>query len=375
MKITKNEWLAACNVSDRNRELLSMCYDVLEHNTIQDKSYPWGDKPVISPWKNDDAGIWEWDSAFHAVTASRWNTELAASCIDAMVSFQTEKGAFPDAIMARGHINDGFTKPPVLPWASVILYERNKDIKFLKECYDRYVVNEAYWMREQRNGEFFFYKHGGESGWDDSVRWDAVKGDCHYLWCIDLQCYMIMMYRALAFMAKELGDDKSIPLWNKREKWLTEAVEAHFFDDENGTYADVFATDGKFSKAISPASFMPLYIGIASKEHAEAMEKIALEKFYPGMPTISYDDPEFSNGYWRGTTWLNVAYFALKGLKQYGFDKTADEMREYLLSMIYDESERGIFENYDSKNRKGLHNSYFSWSAAFTIEFILNWKK
>ena len=59
-------------------------------------------------------------------------------------------------------------------------------------------------------------------------------------------------------------------------------------------------------------------------------------------------------------------------VKDYGFDGIADGIKEFLLSMIYDELPRGIFENYDSKNRRGKFNPSFSWSSAFIIEFILN---
>ena len=68
---------------------------------------------------------------------------------------------------------------------------------------------------------------------------------------------------------------------------------------------------------------------------------------------------------------MNVAYFAIKGLLDYGYEQTAFEIKEFLLNMIYDELPRGIFENYDSINRRGRYHSTFSWSAAFVIELIL----
>ncbi len=369
MKLTKAEWLAQYDVSNRDRELLAHAYDVLAHNTYEG-DYVWGKEPIISPWRTDWAGIWGWDTAFHVMAVRRYDTELCHSCMESYLKFQLDNGLFPDCISITGAINDKYSKPPVLPWASVLLYQCDGDRAYLRKCYDRYVKNEAYWYEKRRLGEFFYYIHGNESGWDNSVRWDM---DITRLWPIDLMCFMIMMYRALAFMAKELGDMTRLCVWNEREAWLAHAVEERFFDEAQGSYADVIAETGTFSHVLSPASFMPLYIGIASNAHAAAMEKIALEKFHPGMPTVSYDDPAYSLGYWRGVTWLNVAYFAIKGLKNYGFDKTADEMREYLLSMIYDNRGEGIFENYDSKARKGCHCNYFSWSAAFIMEMILNW--
>lgn len=119
---------------------------------------------------------------------------------------------------------------------------------------------------------------------------------------------------------------------------------------------------------------MPLTVGTASRERAEAMARLAADrrKFYPGMPTVTYDCPAYSTDYWRGQTWLNVAFFAIKGLENYGFTGVAGEIREFLLSMAYDGLDRGISENYDSINRRGKFNNAFSWSAAFLIELILD---
>ena len=118
---------------------------------------------------------------------------------------------------------------------------------------------------------------------------------------------------------------------------------------------------------------MPLFIKTASHERAESMAKMAADEqiFNSNMPTVAYNNPEYSQNYWRGPLWLNIAYFAAKGLKNYGFS-VADDIKENILSLVYGIKD-GIFENYDTKNRKGLCCSNFSWSAVFIIEFILNW--
>ena len=146
------------------------------------------------------------------------------------------------------------------------------------------------------------------------------------------------------------------------------------FNEKMGYYADTDKYTKEQSIVISPASFMPLFIGIASEEHAKKMSLMAKNenKFYPGMPTVTYDDPAYSTDYWRGPTWLNVAYFAVKGLRNYGYEDLADEISEFLLDLIYENKEKGIFENYDTKNREGLYWHKFSWSCAFVMEFILN---
>lgn len=382
MLLTKEKWLSGKPVSERDKTILDAAYEVLKKNTIHSKNAPWGDVPVVSPWSGPCAGIWNWDSAFHAMTVSRFDTPLAKSCIDAFTAFQLPFGMFPDVIHVDGRICDNYGKPPVLPWATLIVFRRDGDRDFLRRNFDRYVKNASFWEENRCDRGLFYYsaqQHPEaedylhprwESGWDNSPRWDEFP--IVDLFAIDLNCYMVLFYRAMAEMAEILGEKRQD--WDAKAKALAGRIEATLFDETRNTYADRNRENGKFLTVLSPASFMPLYIGTASQERAAAMEALAADpkKFYPGMPTVTYDCPAFSKDYWRGQTWLNVAFFAVKGLADYGFCKTAGEIREYILSMAYDNLPRGIFENYDSVNRRGLFNNSFSWSAAFLIEFILS---
>lgn len=382
MLLTKEEWLSGKPVSERDKTILDAAYEVLKKNTIHSKNAPWGDVPVVSPWSGPCAGIWNWDSAFHAMTVSRFDTPLAKSCIDAFTAFQLPFGMFPDVIHVDGRICNNYGKPPVLPWATLIVFRRDGDRDFLRRNFDRYVKNASFWEENRCDRGLFYYsaqQHPEaedylhprwESGWDNSPRWDEFP--IVDLFAIDLNCYMVLFYRAMAEMAEILDEKRQD--WDAKAKALAGRIEATLFDETRNTYADRNRKNGKFLTVLSPASFMPLYIGTASQERAAAMETLAADpkKFYPGMPTVTYDCPAFSKDYWRGQTWLNVAFFAVKGLADYGFCKTAGEIREYILSMAYDNLPRGIFENYDSVNRRGLFNNSFSWSAAFLIEFILS---
>lgn len=381
--MTKQDFLKQYkDLSFRDKDLLSRAYDTLEVNTMREKGLPWGDMPCITPWQRKGRGIWNWDSAFHAMAVSRYDTDLAKSCLEAFCKFQLENGMFPDVIYANGKIAADLTKPPVMAWATELVYKRCGDREFLKRMYNRLVKNERFWREErQYDGLFFFCAQNSsekdnyllaryESGWDNSPRYDTPIVD---LWAIDLNCYMVQSYRALADISDILGLNDS-DKWRSRGNEVARLINERMFDEERGVYADTDKFTGKQIKTLSPASFMPLYIGISSESRAESMEKIASdpEKFFPYMPSVTYDDPAYCTDYWRGPVWLNVAYFAAKGLKNYGFDKTADAIKEAILNMC-DNIRDGIYENYDSKSLKGLCWNNFSWSAAFIMEFILNW--
>lgn len=91
------------------------------------------------------------------------------------------------------------------------------------------------------------------------------------------------------------------------------------------------------------------------------------------MPTVAYEDPQYeSSRYWRGPTWLNTGYFAIKALKDAGFRDLAESMRQTLLDACA-RNEDHLYEYYDSKTGQGLGARQFGWTAAFVILFILDW--
>ena len=365
--------------SERDSELLLRTYDVLMNNVYESGNYLWMPYRCISPGKETFQGIWNWDSAFHSVGVSRYDYQLAKEGVLGFLKFQKENGFLPDCIFEDGTIVESCSKPPVFAWAAQEMYKREGDLDFLKEIYPKLSRNVDFWENERLYNGLFFYDASNkesetyltyakyESGWDNSVRWD--NGITNH-WPIDLNCYMVMFYRSMSFFANELGIIADAEKWGRKHKELSELINQKMWNGENRYYADVNRFTGEYSTVLSPASFMPLYIDIATVERADAMRIIAEDKFNYKMPTVSFDNPQYSNDYWRGPTWLNVAYFAAKGLKNYKFE-VADKIKDNILNMCYNEK-NGIYENYDSVTGKGLCCDHFSWSCVFITEFILN---
>lgn len=337
----------------------------------------WAPLKGIRPSCTKFEGIWNWDSAFHVMALSRWNPKLAQEQCQIFFKIQKENGMFPDVWRENGNMMDQYGKPPVFPWAAVMLNQRYPDAKFKEECIAAYTKNEEFWVKYRSCPEtgLFHYdaeKHQmenyhkwvcWESGLDDSPRWD---NGCSNYYAIDLNCYMVMFYRAM----NELSPSS---VWVEKEKALIEKIEQFLWNEEAQCYQDREINTLEFNNVVTPCSFMPLFIGTASKERAEAMAQIALEHEHPSWPSVSYKDPNFDPvGYWRGRTWLNIAYFALKGLKNYGYEDIANEGKERILDFVR-QTPGFICENYNPLNGDPVGAAHFSWSSAFVIEFILNW--
>lgn len=365
------------DVSDRDYKLIEKAVWVLDHNISDGEGTPWYGKRTLLPSAERFKGIWNWDTAFHCVGLSRFDVDFAMEHMEVFCEYQLDDGMFVDNVSCKGEKGVNFTKPPVMAWACEVVYRKSGDKEFLRRMYNRLVKNVEFWETKRKSGDMFHYdtlpgdyafEHGVgmDSGWDNSVRWDKNPDK---LWAVDLNCFMVMTYRSMEYIASELSEDGSV--WKSKAEKLSKDIEENLWNDKLGCYTERNYVTGEFSDVLSPASFMPLYIEVASQEHAMQAEKAAVEKFGYGMPTVSYDNPNYSRDYWRGPTWLNVAYFAAKGLKNYGFSDTADKIKQTILGWVENNGDK-IHENYDSKTGEGLCAEYFSWSAVFVIEFILN---
>jgi len=376
-------WLAATakRVSPADLQLLSRAQATLLGNEVSGKA--WDPYLGIMPSLGTYRGIWNWDAAFHAVAVSHWDPELAHQQVEILFSKQLPDGSLPDVIYEDGRMVTTITKPPVMAWAVAVVDHRAPDDRWIAAMYPKLHRLGDYWLLHhggQADGLFYYSDAdtGSESGWDDSIRWDSgyqkSQSDDHRLYAIDLNCYMVSHYRAMAYLAQRLNKPEDAAHWRQMATDLATRINDRLWDDQLGFYVDRDRVTGKPGPALSPAGFMPLFVHIASPERAARMAKLAAlpDKFFPGMPTAAYDTPGYkSSAYWRGPAWLNTSYFALKGLRDNGQGALAASMRATLLAWVAHEP--SLREYYDSKNGTGAGAKAFGWSAAFTIAFVLDW--
>lgn len=367
-------------MTNRDNELLLRAKKTLVDNISPEAKEFFDGRDMISPSIKYFFGIWNWDSAFHAMGVAYFDGELAKMQIEGFLSLMKEDGMLPDNVRFTGVTESHSSKPPVFPYAVLDVYNKTNDKEFLARTYPLLCLNEKFWRNQRFDSTGFYYSHyedsteennllyaKWESGWDNSPRWD---NGIENLYPVDLNCFMVMFYNSMEKIADILNIDSKE--WAEKKTELIDFVENNLWNSELNAYTDRDRFNGTFSNVLTPASFMPLFIGTASQERAEKMAQIAedKEKFDCFMPTVSYDNPAYSNDYWRGPMWLNTAYFAAKGLKNYNLP-VADKIKENVLSLVYDVG--SIRENYDCKNRQGLSVYDFSWSAVFVMEFLLNW--
>lgn len=345
--------------------------------------------------------MWLWDTGFHALMMAEFNIKKAEESVLAMLTQMKPNGFLPH--MANPNDMSDITQPCILSWVCYKLYQKSHNIKFLKAVapyLNQYLTYDIKYRDENKNGLLEWKTDPndkrckcGESGLDNSPRFDFDnKMDC-----IDFSSYLALDSKYLSLIYKAINNPKLSKKWNETYLKVAHQINKLMYDEQDGVYYD-YLFNHKLTKCLTPTSFLPLFVGIMNKEQVKKMVKVLFDKNLLNTPlpfaSISRKHKQFSNDMWRGGVWLNINYFLIVGLKQYGYIKEAKEIRDKTLNAVnkWYQKTGCIFEFYDPMNkvspfyckrkgsplkepdyRKHVHSiSDYHWSAAFTYLLIQN---
>ena len=83
--------------NERDLRLLERAYDNIMQNVSPAEGMPWSPYRGITPGRNGAfPGVWNWDSAFHAMCVSRWDPALAVEALKAIMQYQRADGMFAE---------------------------------------------------------------------------------------------------------------------------------------------------------------------------------------------------------------------------------------------------------------------------------------
>ena len=223
-----------------------------------------------------------------------------------------------------------------------------------------------------------------ESGMDNAIRFDNSKilknSDGAFSLnqeSVDLNSYLYAEKLFLADLANIIGNNDGEHYLRQAEK-LKNMIQSQFYDDNDEWFYDTNLKGDEFIKGEGSEGWTALWANAATEKQAISVKNNMMDskKFYTKVPfqTMSADHPKFDplEGYWRGPNWLDQAYFGVKGLRNYGFFKEADQATIQILKGADGLLEKGmsIRENYHPQTGQGLHAKNFSWSAAHIIMLL-----
>ena len=206
---------------------------------------------------------------------------------------------------------------------------------------------------------YLHVRAAAESGWDFSSRWFRDGKSLETIHTadivpVDLNC---LLYRHEQMIARGYGLRNPL----KRRKFIRRAERrAHAIQDYCWSERERFFVDYNFhhheqSEQVSLAAVMPLYIGIASSDQADAVAALLDKKFLQegGLLTTLSDTGQ----QWDAPNgWAPLHWFAVEGLKKYGYNDLAEKIQERFIcrvETVYADSGR-IVEKYDVVHSGGL---------------------
>ena len=344
-------------------------------------------------------GFWSWDSWKHAVGLSYYDLRLAKEQVKLMFKFQNDDGFVADCVYRDTTIEDHNyrdTKPPLSAWAVAKIYEKDKDLEFVKYMYPKLKKYHYWWYNKRDHDQDGLCEYGStdgslvaakwESGMDNAIRFDDSKilqnGDDAYSIdqeSVDLNAYLYAEKQFLATLAKALQKTEDAHQYKKEAQLLKTRIQKQFYDKNDGWFYDTNIEGNKFIKGEGSEGWTALWANAATQEQAETVKEKMMNpnKFFTKVPfqTMSADHEKFDplKGYWRGPNWLDQAYFGVKGLRNYGFNEDADKGTVQILEGAEGLLGKGksIRENYHPLTGEGLHAQNFSWSAAHVIMLLM----
>jgi len=336
-------------------------------------------------------GFWAWDSWKHAVALASFNPNLAKDQIRAMFSYQDSSGMIIDCIYPnKAENNSRDSKPPLAAWAVWKTFNASNDTLFVKEMLPKLEKYHSWWYINRdhnKNGICEFGSCDGtleaagwESGMDNAIRFDssAMVQNGPNAWSlnqesVDLNSFLFLEKLYLEKICTIVKEGKQAAKHKSDANKLRDSIQKVFYDSKTTFFYDrVMNTDNLIAEQGSEG-WHPLWVGAATKEQAEAVVKVLFDttKFNTKVPfpTIAFDNKKFDpNGYWRGPVWLDQVYFAINGLRQYGYNKEADDLTIKLFRNLGGINENApIYENYQPATGKGIKAPNFSWSAAHLL--------
>ncbi len=387
-------------ISARRNEARELFDDVTEHDELYQQAlmsllwnqsyYRWDGTTGVDPrWAGTvdahDVLImpdkWEfpwpasWDQAFHAVTATLVDQDIAKAQIRFLLSdrWQQPNGHIPCAEWVMDK-----ECPPIFAWAAWRVFEVSRDRDFLAEVYPALQRHYDYWWQNHLVDEGLFT--GGFLGMDNLPR-SPNRAQA------DASAWMAFFARDMARIASELRDPAtSERYWVDRGR-IQEAINEHLWDEETGFYYDR-APGGRYVSQKSYSGLIPLIAGVVAPERLPPILAALRDEQQllgpAGIRSMSAASPLYEpgtagpgvNSNWRGPVWLPINYLLVRALEDVD-PRLAGDIRDRVVRAVEaDWQQTGrLHEFFDGDTGQGLGaDAQAGWTALVANLIAERWR-
>lgn len=362
--------------------------------------------PFIVPGSCYSSQLWDWDSWLTGLALMKIEDEkmfyYQSGCVLNFLEHMDKQGRMPILIQEPDTFeifklkDDKETNchKPCIAQHALAICKNFKTIDWIKPYFNQ-LVKFLGWYEincfDKESGLYFWiddFAIGFDN--DPTVFYRPNKSTA----AIYLNSLMYSELMAMADLAKLLKKEKEQKEYLLKAKNLKSAIQNQCFDSVDGYFYSADISLKKIDKnewlhSGSPrhwktlpikiktwAGLMPLWNKIATKEQAEYIVKHHLvdlddinSKF--GIRSISKKEKMYkieksgNPSCWLGPIWINANYMTYEGLKNYGFDKEAEELASKIINMLGKDLEKNgqFHEYYSPESGEGVHNLGFqSWN-------------
>jgi len=335
-------------------------------------------REALVPSKIHYVGVWLWDQFFHALAYRHVNTELAENQLRIVLDHQRSDGMLPDAIHDEGLVTHllapveaDVTKPPLIAWTALKLFEQSGRLDFLQELYEPLVRLHHWWIHDNLNAcGLCEYRHPFSSGLDDSPLWDEGMP----VVAPDLNTYVYVQWECLAKIAELIGEaSDAVQYRRSADEWLKRMVDV-LWDEERGIFNSLH--NGRKGATLTSLNLMPLWTGNLPAAITDRLLRHLTDPstFWPTwpLPSVALSDPKFnSEQMWRGPTWANINYLFVEALLRVGQPDLARQLRRKTLDLIGQHAD--IYEYYNPLTggppKKAAR--LYGWTSALYIDLAI----
>lgn len=200
---------------------------------------------------------------------------------------------------------------------------------------------------------FLDLRAGAESGWDFSSRWFSDPADIQSIHTtdmvpVDLNCLLYELEQTIAAAYTLLKQPLLARRYRAAAEQRAETIRRYCWNETTAFFEDYNLQSGQTTGRLTLAGVFPLYARVATSEQAAAVaERIEKDFLKKGglVTTLEANDQQWDapNG------WAPLQWVTIMGLRQYGYNRLADTIRDRWLAMndeVFREK-RKMVEKYD----------------------------
>lgn len=195
-----------------------------------------------------------------------------------------------------------------------------------------------------------------ESGWDFSSRWMADAADFQSLRTTDIVPVDLngLLYRLEQRLSELVTEPSAQQRYQQAAASRRQAVSRYLYDPQRGFFFDYSLADAAQTSVWSLAAVVPLFVELADEQQARHVAAALVKFLKPGgLVTTLNETVAQSPQQWDAPNgWAPLQWFAVNGLRRYGYTGLAIEIAERWLGLVqrYYQNNGVVLEKYDVCN-------------------------